>query len=42
MTTTMSESSGFVEVDAYKVWFERIGCGPNVVLLIPGAIGMWF
>ena len=36
----MTESSGFVEVKDTKVWFETIGSGPNVVLLIPGPIGL--
>ena len=31
--------SGFVEANGTKVWFEKIGNGPNVVLLIPGPIG---
>jgi len=28
-----------IDVNGIKVWFERIGSGPNVVLLIPGPIG---
>lgn len=35
----MTES---VEVNGNKVWFEKFGSGPNVVLLIPGAIGWPF
>ena len=31
--------SGFVEANGTKVWFEKIGSGPEVVLLLPGAIG---
>jgi len=34
----MSEEST-VEVNGTKVWFETLGSGPNVVLLLPGAIG---
>ena len=29
----------YIERNGSKVWFERLGSGPNVVLLIPGPIG---
>ena len=29
----------FVEVDGNKIWFEKYGSGPEVVLLLPGPIG---
>lgn len=32
----------YVEVDGNKIWFEKYGTGPEVVLLIPGPIGESF
>ena len=36
----LQDNNGFVEVNGWKVYFEKFGSGPNVILLIPGPIGM--
>ena len=34
------KSSEYFETNGLKVYFEKFGTGPNVVLLIPGPIGI--
>lgn len=34
--------SFFEEVDGVKIHYEKVGTGPQVLLLIPGAIGKYF
>ncbi|CAG2174205.1 unnamed protein product [Oppiella nova] len=32
-------TSGKVDINGWPVWYEKFGSGPDVLLLIPGAIG---
>lgn len=34
--------SYFEEIDGVKLHYEKVGNGPQVLLLIPGAIGEWW
>ncbi len=33
-------TSGNVDLNGWPVWYEKFGTGSEVVLLIPGALGM--
>ena len=33
-------NSEYFETNGWKVYFEKFGSGPNVILLIPGPIGI--
>jgi hypothetical protein len=33
-------TSGKVDLNGWPVWYEKFGTGSEVVLLIPGAMGM--
>ena len=39
MSESESESYSLV-INGSPVWFEKFGCGPRPILLIPGAIGL--
>jgi hypothetical protein len=33
--------SGKVYINGYNVWYEKFGTGNEIILLIPGALGMF-
>jgi hypothetical protein len=33
-------TSAKVDINGWPIWYEKYGSGQNVILLIPGAIGM--
>jgi hypothetical protein len=34
-------TSGKVEINGWPIWYEKFGIGNDIVLLIPGALGMF-
>jgi hypothetical protein len=35
-------TSDKVDINGWPVWYEKLGGGPNPLLLIPGAIGSYY
>ncbi len=33
-------TSGKEEINGWPIWYEKYGCGPNPLLLIPGGLGI--
>ncbi len=34
-------TSGKVEINGWPIWYEKFGIGNDIILLIPGALGMF-